>query len=203
MQQGMYYEESATCSNSAREVKIWKIYHVVQWVFIVLAGLTAALAFMLAPAMIEACLKEKNTPALIFTLVTWIGGIGSLVLIAVMLWRLKLKRNVSYDYIFVEDELRISKVFNGKKRKFINKLKADHILKIGYCDRPSYETTSRGYDKKHIKFMTPNYDAAEGKFFFYIVYSTSVEKSIYIIEAREMMLEYLLRATGRNNFERE
>lgn len=201
MQQSKLYEESALSVNSAREEKIWKVFHVVQWIFMVLAGFIVFLSFLMVPNMIGVC--KDNTPALIFSLVSWFGGLGSVVLIAVLFWRLKLRRNVSYDYVFVEDELRVSKVFNGKKRKFLLKMQADQILKIGYCDRPSFESTARAYDKKSIKYLTPNFEPAEGKFFFYLVFSTSMEKTLYIIECREMMLEFLVRAAGMNKFERQ
>lgn len=203
MQQGMLYEESAISTNSAHEVKMWRVFHVMQWIFIVLSAIGVFLSMLFVPSMFDAYNKDHNLSALIFTLVTWFGGLGSLVLIAVLFWRLKLRRNVSYDYNFVEDELRVSKVFNGRKRKFLHRIAADHILKIGYCDRPSFEDTARPFDKKSIKYLTPNYEPAEEKFFFYILYSDSVGKRLYIIESREMMLEYLVRAAGRNKFERQ
>lgn len=201
MIQGMYYEESAVCVDSAHEMKVWKVLHVFQWIFIVLSVLGAFFLFLNIPSVIET--GKDNQPAMIFTLVTLIGGFASIVLIAVMFWRLKLRRNISYDYVFVEDELRVSKVFNGKKRKFLYKLKADEILKIGYYDRPSFDSLSRGYDKKHIVLLTPNQEPAEGKTFIYIAYSSSLEKTLYIIESRELILEYLVRAAGRNKFERQ
>lgn len=204
MQQGMLYEESAVSVNSAHEAKVWKALHIVQWIFMVITAFAVFFTVLWAlPSMIGEFQKNKNVPGFVFALVTWIGGVGSLALIAVLFWRLKLRRNVSYDYMFVEDELRISKVFNGRKRKFLHKFRADHILKIGYCDRPSFEDTARGLDKKSIVYLTPNYEPAEEKFFFYILYSDAAGKGLYIIESREMMLEYLVRAAGRNKFERQ
>lgn len=203
MQQGKLYEESATPADGAHELKMWRVFHVAQWVFIVLSGIAVFLSMLLVPSMFAEFNKDHNVPALIFTLVTWFGGLGSLVLIAVLFWRLKLRRNVSFDYNFVEDELRVSKVFNGRKRKFLHRIAADHILKIGYCDRPSFEDTARPFDKKSVKYLTPNYEPTEGKFFFYILYSDSIGKRLYIIESREMMLEFLVRAAGMNKFERQ
>ena len=200
MQQNMLYEESAISTRSAREQKIWKTLHVLQWVFIVLSGISAMMLLLLVPNAIE--VSKGNVPSLVFSLVTLIGGFLMLVLIAVIFWRFKLRYNVSYDYVFVEDELRVSKVFNGRKRKFLHNLKTDSMLKIGYCSRPSFESTIRGYDKKKgVKLLTPNDEPADDKDFIYIVYSTSIEKTVYVIECRQTMLEYLVRVAGRNKFE--
>ena len=49
--------------------------------------------------------------------------------------------------------------------------------------------------------MTPNSEPAEGKEFFYILSSTSMEKVLIIIEARREILEYLVRAAGRSKYE--
>ena len=108
---------------------------------------------------------------------------------------------MSYDYTFVEDELRVTKVFNGKSRKHIRTFKAEQILKIGYVDSASFERTIAGLQGKKAIPLTPNQEPAEGKIFIYILYSTSVEKKVYVLECRKELLEYLVFATGRSKFE--
>lgn len=201
MIQGALYEESAVSTKSDREIKIYNLLNILQWIFMIIAGLLIMFSLLVVPNMISEL--KGNVPSLVFTLVTWFGGILSVGFIAFVFRYFKMRRNVSFDYIFVEDELRISKVFNGRKRKPLHKLLADQMLKIGYCDRPSFEKTCAGLSKKQIRIRTPNDEPADGKVFLYILYSSSIEKAVYVIECREMMLEYLVRAAGRNKFERQ
>ena len=103
----------------------------------------------------------------------------------------------------MQDELRITKVFSGKKRKHIVTLAADHILQIGYCEGASFERTYAGLKGDKPQIMTPNSEPAEGKDFIHILYSSQAGKTLYIIECRKAMLEHLVLAAGRNKFVRE
>ena len=46
-------------------------------------------------------------------------------------------------------------------------------------------------------------NGAEGKIFIYLLYSSSIEKRVYVLECRKELLEYLVFAAGRNKFERQ
>ena len=80
-------------------------------------------------------------------------------------------------------------------------LKAEQMLKIGSCEKESFRRTQAGMSKKQILVMTPNEEPAANKEFFYILYSTTMEKVLVIIEARREILEYLVRAAGRSKYE--
>ena len=107
---------------------------------------------------------------------------------------------MSYDYTFVQDELRVTRVFNGKTRKHLLTMKADQMLMIGYADTDSYERLIAGQRNKKPTYLTPNGEPAEGKIFIYIHYSTSIGKTLYVLECRKEMLEYVVFAAGRNKF---
>ena len=145
--------------------------------------------------------EELSVIGKVFNALVWASFPLFGILIAVLLLVFRRRYNVSFDYTFVEDELRISKVFNGKKRKYLRTLKADQMLKIGSCAKESFVRTQAGMSKKQILRMTPNEEPAEGKEFFYILYSSSIEKVLVIIEARREILEYLVRAAGRSKYE--
>ncbi|MDE7158354.1 MAG: hypothetical protein K2N74_02165 [Clostridiales bacterium] len=201
------YEESAKSQKSASEAKLYTIFHVLSIVFLVAIVIQVVVfVAMELPRYIyfrdDAGNRMSGTD-IIFSLITWVILLAILVLGWFIGFKMKRRFNVSYDYLFVEDELRITKVFNDKKRKYLRTLEADHILKIGYCDKESYERTVSGLQGKKPQKLTPNQTPSEDKIFIYVLYSSTIEKNVYVIECRQMMLEYLVRAAGRNKFERE
>lgn len=199
MIQGGLYEESAISERGKSERRMYMVFHVAGIVMLVIAGLGLFLSISYVPNMVQ---TAPDGVSLAFSLVIWFAGILVFGLGGFVFWRIKRRFNVSYDYTFVEDELRITKVFNGRKRKFLYTLKSDQILKIGYCENESFERTRAGFRDKKPQVLTPNDEPAEGKKFVYILYTSSIGKSLYIIECRDLMLEYLVRAAGRNKFER-
>ena len=60
-----------------------------------------------------------------------------------------------------------------------------------------------GLQGKKAVPLTPNNEPAEGKIFIYLLYSSSIEKRVYVLECRKELLEYLVFAAGRNKFERQ
>ena len=196
------YEESVQSVKADREVKMYTVFHVFSIICLIVALIIALFFFSVQfPALIYD--KEATTVQKIVGCVVWLLFVAVFVLMWFLFTKIKRRFNLCYDYLFVEDELRITRVFNGKKRKFLCKLEADHILKIGYCEKDSFERTVSGLNGKKPKILTPNLEPAEGKMFIYVLYSTTTEKNVYVIECRQMMLEYLVRAAGRNKFERE
>ena len=76
------------------------------------------------------------------------------------------------------------------------------MLKIGYADKDSFQRTLEGIRNKKAVYFTPNKEPAEGKMFIYILYSTSIEKTLYVLECRQQLLEFIVMAAGINKFER-
>ncbi|MBO5046145.1 MAG: hypothetical protein J6C93_04665 [Clostridia bacterium] len=191
-----FYEESANARKGATEAKKYTVLHVIGVICFVVAVMHGLFSFTYVPMIIN----ETSGVGLALSLVWWFGLLAMFVFLGFIMFRWKRKYNLSYDYIFVEDELRISKVFNGKKRKHLITIKADQILRMGKCESDAYERTRAGIEKKPI-FCTSNVEPAEDKMFIYIVVSNSVGKSIYVLECRLTMLEFLVRAAGRNKLE--
>lgn len=198
-QRESFYEESAVSVRSRKEAKLYTTFHVISLVFLVLALIGVFLSF----SVVANALSNAQGLALAFALIEWFSVIVVFIGLFLIFFFMKKRFNVSFDYTFVEDELRISKVLNGKKRKFLHRLAADHILKIGWEKNDSFGRTCAGMGKKDVIYLSPNREPAEGKEFYYILYSTSLGKKIYIIEARQEMLEYLVRAAGVSKLERK
>ncbi len=203
MQRDAFYEESAISTRAEKEAKIYTVFHVVSIIFFVLAAIHLSFSFN-AIGLWTSGDEPLTGLALAVNCIIWFGLAASLVGIGLSFFFLKRRFNVSYDYTFVEDELRITKVFNGKRRKHLITLEADRILSIGWVENDSYDRATGGLTKKQIKILTSNREPAEGKTFLYIVYSSPVTgKSVYVLEAREMLLEYLVPAAGRTKLERK
>ena len=201
MAESKFYEESAGSARQKKEAKMFQVFHIAGIIFFVFAAFGVFLSFLFVPSMIDQAQKEHINPTLsILIWCLWIVSIGA---IGVVFWILKKRFNISYDYVFVEDELRVTKVFNGRRRKFLLILKSDSILKIGYCESDSYRDTLSGQRGKKPKFLTPNREPSEGKEFIYILQSDTLGKELYILECRKMLLEYLVRAAGVNKFVRK
>ncbi len=204
IQRDTYYEESAVCARAERETKLYNVFKVTAIVFLVAAALVLSFAFSYVPYVIDTSKTEAGETVwslLIFGLVTYFGSILLLGGAGLLFWFLKNRFNLSYDYLFVEDELRVAKIFNGKRRKYLKEFKADQILKLGKCENDSFERTIAGMDKKSIRFLTPNKAPMEGKEFYYLLYSSSIEKAVYILEARQELIEHIVFAAGRSKWE--
>lgn len=201
------YEESAQSQRAKTEAKMYMTFHVLSLVFLALTILMLIVFVTIQLPILIGYTPEDSAPistldrflsALLYLAPVLFSGLGCFL----FFW-FKKRYNVSYDYLFVEDELRITKVFNGKRRKPLVKLQADKMLKIGYCDRDSFERTISGMDRRSVKYMTPNREPSEEKLFLYILYSSPAGKTVYVIECREIMLDYLVFAAGRTKFERQ
>ena len=116
-----------------------------------------------------------------------------------MLFKIKNRFNVSYDYAFVSGELRIAKVINVNKRKLVAKLQAEDIIQLGDTDNTSFEILRTDPNTKMI-FCTSNDVAGEGKFFMYILVNDNGKK-LYVLECRELLLMNILKFVKRTTLE--
>ena len=201
MQQNAFYEESATCSRSVQEARLSNILHIVGMIAFLIAAFLLVFSLMFVPNIIANPEIDGGSKA--FFLVLWFGIIVLTILIGVFLWWWKRRYNVSYDYIFVEDELRITKVFNGKKRKHLVTLKTQDMQKIGYCEADSYDECLNVIHGKKPKLVTSNQEPSEEKQFIYILYHSVEGNDLYVLECRQMLLEYVVRAAGIQKFTKQ
>lgn len=196
------YEESAVNANAAKGEKRYKILNLFTWFFGVLALIFAILfviglvSFLMAMSAIKAEDRATAIGSLIFyfMMVTLFGGPW------LACFLMKRKLNVSFDYTFVSGELRISKVFNVNRRKFLYRIDAESIQKMGDADTPSFDRVISDPSVKKI-VCTPNAEPSGGKFFLYIVTSESGGRRVYILECREELLINILKFVKRGILE--
>ena len=196
------YEESAVNANAAKGEKRYKILNLFTWFFGVLALIFAILfviglvSFLMAMSALKAEDRATAIGSLIFyfMMITLFGAPW------LACFLMKRKINVSFDYTFVSGELRISKVFNVNRRKFLYRIDAESIQKMGDADTPSFDRVISDPSVKKI-VCTPNAEPSGGKFFLYIVTSESGGRRVYILECREELLINILKFVKRGILE--
>ena len=199
MARSAFYEESAISTRERKEKRVYMVFHVASIVVLVIAGFLVLFSLTSVPAILSD--TELDAAGKAISVVLWLLPILSLVGFFFLFRYIKRRNNLSFDYTFVEDELRVTKVFNGKSRKHLHTFKAEQILKIGYVDSASFDRTVAGLHGKKAIPLTPNEEPADGKMFIYLVYAFSSDKQVYVLECRKELLEYLVFAAGRNKFE--
>lgn len=200
MQRDVLYEESATCNAEGQEKKMYMFFLVLSVIAFSIAGIWILYSVM----AIQSYLFGQNYTAFgkIFGVVRQIAVAALLLGLGVLFWFIKKRFNRSFDYTFVEDELRVTKVFNGRSRKYLMTVKADQILKIGWCDKRSFEDTQRGLRYKPVR-LTPNKTPAEEKEMIYVLVSGTLGNKLYVLECRRELLELIVRAASVTKLERE
>lgn len=182
----IYYEESAIPNKAKKKENKYKIVNIVANIFLTIGILAIFFGINFVP---------------IDAWILW--GIICLWFFSVwfVLFKVKARINVSYDYVFVSGELRISKVININKRKLVTRFDCEEILQLGDVDSQSYELLKTDPTNKEV-ICTPNYEALEGKFFMYIHVNDNGKK-LYILECREQMLINILKFAKRTTLAKD
>lgn len=197
-----YYEESAVNNNAKKGEKRYKIVHVISMIALVIAIICLVVFVMYMPWGIqdgatEDQIKAYEASKFLFGFI----GVQGVFFFALwfLLFKIKTRINVSYDYVFVSGELRISKVFNINRRKLVARLDCADMLQIGDMDNPSYERLRSDPSTKEV-VCTSNTETSEGKFFMYILANVDGKK-LYVLECRELLLMNILKFARRGTLE--
>lgn len=121
---------------------------------------------------------------------------------ALMLFLLKRRVNINYDYTFVSGEIRIVKVFNVNRRKLVATIQSENILQLGDIENESYEHLRANTMNKEV-FCTANVVPAKGKFFMYVHANDPTGKKLYVLECREELLVNILKFVKRSTLEHD
>ena len=191
-----FYEESAVNGNATRDKRIYAILHIISVVVLVLAIL---LLFIFLWCFPWGQVTTDEARAMQF----FFGFIGVMGLSCLLTWfllgKFKARFNVSYDYVFVSGELRISKVINVNKRKLIARIDSEDVIQLGDVDNPSFDRFKSDPMVKTV-LCTSNDDAAEGKFFMYVLAQYNGKK-LFVLECRENLLMNIMKFAKRSVLE--
>ncbi len=181
----IFYEESAIAKNAKDEESKYKRFQLA-------SNILFAMGFV---ATVIGCGMFLTTQFIIWLLTFCIWFfVGWFIF-----YKLKQRHDVSYDYVFISGEIRISKVIHTSKRKLLATLQPDDILQLGDVDNPSFQNFRLDPNVKTL-YCTPNSQPMEGKFFLYILASYNGKK-LFVLECREELLANMLRFVKRTILE--
>ena len=181
------YEESALVHNSAKKQKKYNIITIFSTTFLFLWIFWVIFGFNFVDIT---SVGDWIVWGFIFI---WLVGAW------LLLRMLKARVNVSYDYVFVSGELRISKVINVNRRKLVARIDCEDMIQFGDVDNPAFDRF-RGDPGIKTVFCTSNDMAAEGKFFMYILAEYNGKK-LFVLECRELLLMNILKFARRNKLD--
>ncbi|MBQ7368895.1 MAG: hypothetical protein IJW60_04225 [Clostridia bacterium] len=191
-----FYEESAINSNATRDKRIYMIFNIVSFLFLTLAILLLFIFLWCFPWG-QVTTDEGRAWQFFF------GFLGVMGLSCLLTWfllsKFKARFNVSYDYVFVSGELRISKVFNVNRRRLVARIDCEDMIQVGDMDNPSYARFKADPTNKEV-ICTPNYEPAKGKFFMYILANCNGKK-LFVLECRENLLMNIMKFAKRSVLE--
>lgn len=200
----IFYEESAVNQNAKKGERNYKIVNTFYYIFLILTMLTGFGAFFNFPLPLSGDATQEALESyefmkmmfgfIVFLFLTFLG-------VTIILNKLRRRINVSYDYVFVSGELRISKVFNINKRKLVTRLNQEEILQVGDVDSSAFNRLRSDPQTKEV-ICTPNTVAGEGKFFLYILAAEGV-KRLYVLECREELLLNMMQYLRRDILDRD
>lgn len=179
-----FYEESSVAHDSKKGARRYKILNIVANVFLAL-GIFCLMLVLNIPTS----LLVLWALVLIWLFSTWF-----------VLFKMKGRFNVSYDYCFVSGELRIARVMNVNKRKPVAKFDCADIVQVGDVENSSFERLSADPNTKTV-MCTSNDEPADDKFFMYILVSNSDGKKLYVLECREQLLVEMMKFLKRTVLE--
>ncbi len=193
------YEESALNQKSKKNEKIYNLVNVVFWIAVVLSVICFAVVMLQIPFKSP----EDTSEEFKLKLVNFFGTLIPFVLmlaLAIFTCFAKRRVNLSYDYTFVSGELRIARVSNVNKRKFLYEILPEEILQVGDVEGESFERLLTDPNTKLI-VCTANNSPAEGKFFMYVLAKVGTQKQLYLLECREELLLNILKFVRRGTLE--
>lgn len=184
--QEIFYEESVDTHNKTAAKRKYTAYKVVS---IVSAVLGVFAIFMILGFPVD---EEEGIKAVVAAIVVWAVTAAIMFFFAVFTGRRKHSFFLSYDYTFVTGDLRISKVFNNRRRKHLYNIPVDRIIQIGRVGSDTYQKTKKTPETKE-DILTPNDEADDDKEFFYIYAQTNVGKRILVLECRLQLIATIIR----------
>lgn len=193
------YEESARNLNEKKQSLYFNVLYAGQILFIVAACLWAWIGFNF---FVEVPVNGKTFADVLPSWIFFLLLLSSFVVGAVVCSIFKKRFNISYDYLCVYGELRVSKVINQRKRRLICRIDPNAIIQVGDMDSDSYDRLRKLPGLKEI-VCTPNYTAGQGKFFMYVYAQQEGEKKLYLLECRETLLVNMMQYLRRDVLDKE
>ena len=179
----VFYEESSIAKNNKNGQRKYKILQILSNIFLAIGFLCIVLTLYVP----------------LEGIVLWLFICAWLFICWFVLYKLKNRFNVNYDYTFVSGELRIVRVFNINKRKLLVRIQPEDIIQLGDVENNAFDSLRADPNTKTV-FCVANERAEADKFFMYILANTD-GRTLYVLECRETLLMHILRFVKRTVLE--
>lgn len=191
------YDESAVSLKQRREEAISRAFLITAIALFIGSAYMLILVFFQIDAYVSTEGDGKSVE-LVF-LILKIVGCALFALGGVGFMFLKNKFGVFYDYEFISGELRISRATKNKRRP-LYRISPEEFSRVGKVGTNEYYNLKSNRSIRETRF-TKNKTPAEGKDFYYILYSDHLGKQLFIIECREELIKYISLYTARGTVE--
>ena len=197
-----FIEETSSLKQSEKNRKKYFIYTLVSYASLVVA----ILSLFFAPIFI----KVKNGKitivasgaGLIVNIATLVLTFGLFLFLHFLFLKKKNKIFVEYDYVFTDEKLAVSAIYNETKRSFIDKTDVKDIVKIGKITSGSYKKILSDPTVKKVKYFSDG-KTEDGKKIFYVLYNGKNGKTCMQIEVSEKFMVAILKVTGKEVVEED
>ena len=194
----IFYEESAVNRNAKRGAKAYAVLNIISKICLVIAcfGLITGILNISTGSTegLDEEAKQLVSALRFFCIAGFV--VGGLSLLSFFYFSYaKSLCNVSYDYVFVTGELRISKVFNVNRRTLVALIDSNEMLQIGRVDSDSFTRLRSDPSVREI-VCTKNKETDDGKDFIYVL-TTHNGKTLYVLECRETLVAHMLKFVKR------
>ena len=187
----VYYEESATVANptsAKRKYNIGKILSILSYCLTFVWFLIFLIFYGLSNVVIDLIV-------LFFPIITFIA-------IGIVIGKVKNTFYQEYDYAFVSGSVRVAKVFNMSKRRFLFEFNCDAIEKLGEYGSETYNQYANMPGVK-TQILTPNDLPGNGKNFYYIVVNINADKKLLVFECTKTFMLNVLKFSKKTVLEKE
>lgn len=186
MQETFYEESSVTQDLKGNKVK-YNIFRVIS-ISSLIMGVFFTIVLFLAGSLFE----------VIFSVVLAASSYFSFF----FLGRKKDAFFLDFDYTFISGSLRISKVFNNKRRKNIANFNTTDIITLGKAKSQTYERLVKDPQNKLV-IATANQEAGENKKLYYIHFNQSGSKKVMVLECTEFFMYTVLKHSNKAVLEQD
>lgn len=190
--QELFYEESAEIINKKSATTKYNIFKTISIVSYVLCIIWAVIILTIYP------LSGNVLVDLIGILFPFLAFLP----VGIIFGKTKNRYYTEYDYTFVTGSIRISKVIKNYKRKFLLKFETSAIEKMGKYGSKTYMKyeSMPGINKL---ILTSNYQAAEGKDFYYLTINHNGMKKLLVFECSELLMVNILKFSNKTIVEED
>ena len=172
-----YFEYNVKPKNENKERFIYKILYILKLVFIILSSIAFFIAFMF-----------DNLFWVIFTI---------LLTATLVTWYFQLKFYNFYDFIFVDGNVSVVKIYNNTRRKNLLKFSVKSIVSIGLIGKGNYV---KYHNDKNVKKIYA-FNKISSKDLYFLI--DNGEKFLLYLPFDEKFLSGVLRYNTQNKLEKE